>query len=60
MTFENAECLLDDWLHHDYGCDLRIHRSKQNQGCVVVETKNLIWAKRIIRWYKYEKVTYKN
>lgn len=60
MKRENTEGLLDDWLHHGYECDLHIHKSKQNQGCVVVETKSLMWANRIIKWHKYERVTYKH
>ena len=60
MKRENAEVLLDDWLRHVYECDLHIHKSKQTQGCVVVETKDLMWANRIIKWHNYDKVTYKH
>ena len=60
MMRENAEGLLDDWIRHGYECDLHIHKSKQTQGCVVVETKDLMWANRIIKWYRYEQVTYKH
>jgi hypothetical protein len=55
-----AKGLLEDWLHHNYECDLHLHRSKQNKGKVVIETKDLMWAARIIKWHSYEKVTYKH
>lgn len=59
MTAMSAQGLLEDWLQHNYECDLHLHRSKQNKGMVVVETKDLMWASRIIKWHKCEKVTYK-
>lgn len=60
MKSGSAESLMDDWLHLNYECDLHVHRSKKNKGCLVVETKNLMWANRIIRWHSYERVTYKH
>ena len=60
MKRENAEELLDDWMRHGYECDLHIHKSKQTQGCVVVETKDMMWANRIIKWHRYDQVTYKH
>lgn len=60
MKRGNAESLLEDWLYHCYRCDLHVHKSEKNQGCVVVETKDLMWANRIIKWHKYERVTYKH
>ena len=60
MKRENAEGLLDDWLHHNYVCDLHIRRSVKNKGKVVVETNDLMWASRIIKWHGYEQVTYKH
>lgn len=35
-----------------------VHRSKKHPGCVVIETKSLVWANRIIKWYQYKEVTY--
>ena len=60
MDAMGAQGLLDDWLHHNYECDLHIHRSKKNKGKVVVETKDPIWANRIIRWHGHEQITYKS
>ena len=40
MTAMCAQGLLEDWLQHNYECDLHLHRSKQNKGMVVVETKD--------------------
>lgn len=52
----SATSLMDDWLTHNYECDLLVHRSLKNKGCVVVETTDLLWARRIILWYKPKKV----
>lgn len=54
----HAHGLMDDWVNHNYECDLMVHRSKKNKGKIVVETKDLMWANRIIQWHSYEKVTY--
>ena len=59
MDSSSASGLMDDWLHYNYECSLLVHRSQKNRGKVVVETKNLMWASRIIKWYTYESVTYK-
>lgn len=53
-----ASTLMDDWVNYNYGCDMLVHRSKKHPGSIVVETKNLLWANRIIKWYQYKKVTY--
>ncbi|MBR1839373.1 MAG: hypothetical protein IJ782_02115 [Prevotella sp.] len=60
MDKMSAEGLLDDWLYHRYECDLLIHRSQKNKGMVVVETKDPMWASRIIQWHKPSKVMYKH
>lgn len=60
MDAMSAQSLLDDWLHHNYECDLHLRRSVKNKGKVVIETKDLMWANRIIKWHKYEQVTYKH
>ncbi len=60
MDTISAQGLLNDWFEHGYECALHIHRSTLNKGMVVVETKDLMWANRIIQWHNYEKVTYKN
>lgn len=59
MDAMSAKGLLDDWLHN-YECDLHLRRSVKNKGKLVVETKDLMWAIRIIKWHKYEQVTYKH
>lgn len=53
-----ASTLMDDWVNHNYSCDMLVHRSKKHPGYIVVETKNLLWANRIIKWYQYKEVTY--
>lgn len=58
MDAMSAKGLLDDWLHHNYECDLHLRRSVKNKGKLVVETKDLMWANRIIKWHRYERVTY--
>ena len=60
MDAMSAQILLDDWLHHNYKCDLHLRRSVKNKGKVVIETKNLMWANRIIKWHKYEQLIYKH
>lgn len=59
MTAMSAQGLLDDWLEQGFLCDLHIHRSKKNKGMLVVETKDPMWASRIIKNYGYDQVTYK-
>lgn len=53
-----ASTLMDDCVNHNYSCDMLVHRSKKHPGCVVIETKSLVWANRIIKWYQYKEVTY--
>lgn len=60
MKGEHAACLAEDWHEKNYDCDLLLKRSQKNKGSVVVVTKNLMWANRIIRWFPYEKVSYKH
>ncbi len=60
MKGEHAACLAEDWHEKNYDCDLLLKRSQKNKGKVVVVTKNLMWANRIIRWFPYEKVSYKH
>ncbi len=55
-----AEGVLNDWLEGRWECDLKVHKSQKTKGCVVVETTSLMWMSRIIRWYGYEKVSYKH
>ena len=54
-----AESVLNEWLEGNHACDLKVRRSQKTKGCVVVETTDLMWANRIIRWFAYERVTYK-
>lgn len=50
---------MDEWLEGNWQCDLTVHRSQKNKGCVVLETTDLMFAARIVQWHTYEKVTYK-
>ena len=59
MDAMSAQGLLEDWLYHDCECDLHLRRSVKNKGKVVIETKDPMWANRIIQWHTYERVTYK-
>ena len=54
-----AESVMDEWLEGNWPCDLTVHRSKKNKGCVVLETTDLMFASRIIQRHTYERVTYK-
>lgn len=58
MDADRASALMNDWVEHKFECDMLVHRSKKTKGCVVVETKDIFWASRIIQWYKPKKVTY--
>ena len=60
MDAMSAKGLLDDWLHHNYECDLHLRRSVKNKGKVVIETKEPMLASRIIKWHRYDQVTYKH
>lgn len=55
----DARGVLEEWLEGNHACDLSVRRSKKTRGCVVITTKDLMWANRIIQWHKYERVTYK-
>ena len=54
-----AESVMTEWLESSWQCDLKVHRSQKTKGCVVLETKDLMFASRIIQWHTYEKVTFK-
>lgn len=58
MDSDKARTLMEDWLETGYECDLLVHRSKKNKGKLVVETQDLMWAMRIIKWIGYEQVSY--
>ena len=60
MDAKRAAVLMDDWVTHNYECDMLVHRSKKTEGFVVVETTDLLWARRIILWYKPNKVKIKS
>ena len=54
---KEARGMLEDWLRaEDADCDLVVHRSHKNPGCVVVETRCLRWAYRVLRWYRVKQV----
>lgn len=57
MDAKSARGLMDDWAEHNYECDLVVHRSQKNRGCVVVETRDLLWARRIMLWHQVKRVT---
>lgn len=59
MKADMAQAMMDGWLLGNYQCDLHVCRSKKTKGCVVVKTKDIMWANRIIKWHGYEKVTYR-
>ena len=54
-----AESVMEEWLEGNWQSDLTVHRSAKTKGCVVLETSDLMFAARIIRWKPYERVTYK-
>ena len=58
MKEDIAGALMEDWVSQGFECDIIVHRSKKTKGCVVVETKDVIWASRIIQWYRPMKVKY--
>lgn len=59
MNARMAKVLADDWMVNGYACDLLIRRSNTSKGCVVIETKDVMWASRLIKWFTPIKVTYK-
>lgn len=59
LTKSQAESVMDEWLEGNWGCDLTAHRSAKTKGCVVLETRDLMFAARIIQWHQWKKVTYK-
>lgn len=60
MTKDQADSALTEWLEGNRECDLRLRRSKKAKGCVVMETRDPMWAARIIEWYGYKKVIYRH
>lgn len=54
-----AESVMEEWLDGGWSCDLRIRRSQKTKGHVVLETKDLMFAVRCIRYHEYERVVYK-
>lgn len=60
MKTDSALSMMNDWIESNYRCDLHVRRSKQHKGCVVLTTKDLMWANRIIQWHGYEQVAYKH
>lgn len=39
-----ASTLMDDWVNHNYGCDMLVHRSKKHPGCVVSRPR--VWYRQ--------------
>lgn len=42
--------VLEEWLERNIQSDLRIRRAK-TRGCVVIETKDTMFANRIAMWH---------
>ncbi len=60
MKKSSVESVVNEWAEGNWECDLKVRRSQKNKGHVVIETTDVFWANRIMRWYAYEKVTYKH
>lgn len=56
MQKQFADLVLDAWMEEGWECELRVHRSKKTKGCVVIETRSLMWANRILKGCRFEKV----
>ena len=56
---EAAAVVVDDWLGRDMKCDLRLRRAK-TPGHVVIETDDVWFAHRIVRWHPSCKVNIKD
>ena len=52
--------IVSDWCYHHHGMALQLHPSTINPGKIVVETKDVIWAARIVKRYKPQKVTFRH
>lgn len=50
--------VMEDWLERNIQTDIRLRRAK-TKGCVVVETKDVIFARNIIVWHPGCKVVIK-
>lgn len=50
-----ALSVLDDWIERNIQSDLRIRRAK-TAGCVVIETKDVIFARNICVWHPDAKI----
>lgn len=45
-----AVAVMKDWVERNIQTDLRVRRAK-TKGCVVVETKDVLFARNIIVWH---------
>lgn len=59
MKADRAASVLEDWIEGNRECDLQICRPKNARGCVVIKTRDLMWAGRVMQWHGYEEVAYK-
>lgn len=59
LSAQQCHGVVNDWNEAQYECDLRVSRSKKNPGCYVVETRSLMWATRIIKWFGCMEATWK-
>lgn len=54
----DARSVVNDWVERNVQSDLRIRRAK-TRGCVVIETRDVVFANNITIWYPDAKVAIK-
>jgi len=42
--------VMTDWVERSMEADIRVRRAK-TRGCVVIETRNVMYASYVVRWY---------
>ena len=50
--------LMTDWVERSMEADIRVRRAK-TRDCVVIETKNVIYASHVVQWYPDVQVHFK-
>ncbi len=58
IPIDHAAQVLEDWARYDYEADLRVRRAR-TEGCVVIETKSVIYASYVMQWYPDVRVHFK-
>lgn len=51
----HVDGIVSDWYETNQDCDLRLRRAK-TKGCTVIETKWVLFAHKILRYYPKVKV----